>query len=68
MRIDQLRRGKLELDDSTGDASLYLNVIENDVKVTYYRMKTFGSTFPEFLSNFEFLHASLSPKNNRESI
>jgi len=85
----------LELNRTTGDASLHLNrikvknstewqsqatsgtssragtdtlVINTRVKVTYYRMHTFMDTFKDYLSHFEILHASLSPKFNRDMV
>lgn len=43
-------------------------VINTKVKVTYYRMSTFMDTFEDFLTNFEVLHSSLSPKFNRDMV
>ena len=43
-------------------------VIDTDVKVTYYRMSAFIDTFPEYLASTDCLHASLSPKFNRDMV
>ena len=43
-------------------------VIDSNVKVTYYRMLSFMDTFSDYLSNFQVLHQSLSPKFNRDMV
>ena len=43
-------------------------ILNGDVRVTYYRMGTFIDTFHDYLTSFEVLHASLSPKYNRDMV
>lgn len=43
-------------------------MINADVRVTYYRMHTFIDTFKDYLTSFEVLHTSLSPKYNRDMV
>lgn len=51
--------------DAVEDSDLIIN---EDVSVTYYRINTFYDTFPDYLESYEVLHASLSPKFNRDMV
>ena len=42
--------------------------IHSEVKVTFHKINTFKKTFKDYYSSFEHLHASLSPKYNRDMI
>lgn len=43
-------------------------VINTNVKVTYYRIGLFADTFKEYFRSGDVLHASLSPKFNRDQV
>ena len=42
--------------------------INQEVKVTFYKMKMFTEMFSDYFTNFDVLHKSLSPKYNRDMV
>ena len=42
--------------------------IQEEVEVTFYRMRLFTSMFPDYFANFDVLYQSLSPTFNRDNV
>lgn len=42
--------------------------IQEEVEVTFYRMRLFTSMFPDYFANFDVLYQSLSPTFNRDQV
>ena len=62
------RRSTLRTRDRESEVQENILTIDSKVKVTFHQINVFKRTFKEYLSSFELLHASLSPKFNRDSI
>ena len=66
--ISKIKEKVVDLVGSDLKAETGVITINREVKITFYRMKTFTEMFAEYFTNFEVLHQSLSPKFNRDMV